>query len=288
MKAARGIGDEKSTLILIIVTVAIVLIGTIARFSGSSVQTTGWSFIQDGWQYRWGTSLLDSAGSPLWAKDSSDAGWHPMQFPAHFIFLPQDFRGGTLMFQINSPYSSIGIHSPLELDSFSRLFQNKLGDDMPKIITSAVMFFASIGATIIWLYSRERRYVFFSGYTLAVSMLNFSATLFKGYLLDFPTFWMYLVLSSIFLLQIFWLAFLQTMVDAVRRRYVRWILWLMIAILAMAQLSFSFDAASIGGIIATAFLAAIANYLLMWWALLPRLREDLSTQIYVAGATVWM
>lgn len=288
MKAARGIGDEKSTLILIIVTVAIVLIGTIARFSGSSVQTTGWSFIQDGWQYRWGTSLLDSAGSPLWAKDLSDAGWHPMQFPAHFIFLPQDFRGGTLMFQINSPYSSIGIHSPLELDSFSRLFQNKLGDDMPKIITSAVMFFASIGATIIWLYSRERRYVFFSGYTLAVSMLNFSATLFKGYLLDFPTFWMYLVLSSIFLLQIFWLAFLQTMVDAVRRRYVRWILWLMIAILAMAQLSFSFDAASIGGIIATAFLAAIANYLLMWWALLPRLREDLSTQIYVAGATVWM
>ena len=72
---------KKGTVILIIVTVAIVLIGTIARFSGSSVQTTGWSFIQDGWQYRWGTSLLDSAGSPLWAKDLSDAGWHPMQFP---------------------------------------------------------------------------------------------------------------------------------------------------------------------------------------------------------------
>ena len=344
---------RKSTLILIVVTAAIVLTGTIARFSGNSIQTAGRSFIQDGWQYRWGTSPVDVAGTPLWAQDLSDEGWHPMQFPgeppgrngidtlwlkvavpersftnpalyakfvrqnfilyyqghpvfqygelpahsderyqpllpAHLIFLPQDFKGGTLLFQISSAYSSIGIHSPVELDSFNRLLANKLRDDSFRVITGAVAFFAGVGALIIWLRNRESGYAFFGGYTLTVVVLNVSSSFFQEFLWSSPTLWTNMLIFSGFGLQLFWLGFLQIMADSARRWFVRRMILVMLVLFGIVILSFLYDPTRFGWVAATAFCSAIANYLLMWWALLPRLRQDFSTQLYAAGATVWI
>ena len=345
---------KKNSILLIFLTAAIVMASSAARLSGGDILgSSPRLFLQDGWEYRWGTSPTDSHGRPLWAQDNSDTGWMPLQsagqppgrdghdtlwlkvrlpegpyehpalylkfvrqnfalyyngqsiyryrdlpatkaeryqpwLPAHFVILPDDFNGGTLVWQISSAYPSIGIHSPVELASFREMMNNKLRDDLFKLITGAVMLFAGISLFILYLRIREDSYRYCSGYLLMIALVNFGGTFIKDFFYNGPTFWTSLIIFCAGALQIFWLGFLQSLAAASRRGSVRRMMRCTIAVMALTYLLFLFDATFMPLVIGVAFLMALANYLLMWWALMPVMRKNFTAQIFAAGATVWI
>lgn len=341
---------RKSTFIIIAATVIIVAGASIWRFAGSSSFGSSRPFLQDGWQYRWGISPVDTGGNPIWAYDLSAENWHPMQFPGqppgrsgsntlwlkvdvpskdyvnpalflrfvrqnfvlyyngqpvyqygtmpasaderfqpwlpfHVVLLPQDFAGGTLVFQISSAYPSIGIHSPVELESHEVLLSNKVMDDLFKIINSVSMIFAGMWALVIYLRSRHTGYLFFGGYALMVALMNFGGSFVKQYYWNAPSFWTNIVIFSGAAMPAFWMGFLHTLTEQVYRTSVRRALWLIIACNGALYLLFLYNPMWISWVSSTILFSHIFGYLLMWRVLLPR-RQDLSVQIYIAGATI--
>ena len=341
---------RKSTFMIIAVTVVIVAGASIWRFAGNSSFGSSRPFLQDGWQYRWGISPVDTGGNPVWAYDLSAENWHPMQFPGqppgrsgsntlwlkvevppkqymnpalflrfvrqnfvlyyngqpvyqygtmpasaderfqpwlpfHVVLLPQDFAGGTLVFQISSVYPSIGIHSPVELESHEVLLSNKVMDDLFKIITSVSMLFAGIWALVIYLRSRHTGYLFFGGYALTVALMNVASSFVKQYYWNAPSLWTNVVVLSGAMLSVFWMGFLQTMTEQVYKTSVRRALWLIMACNGALCLLFFYNPTWIGWALSMSLFSHIFGYLLMWRVLLQR-RHDLSVQIYIAGATI--
>ncbi len=125
------------------------------------------------------------------------------------------------MFQISSVYPSIGIHSPVELESHEVLLSNKVMDDLFKIITSASMLFAGIWALVIYLRSRHTGYLFFGGYALMVALMNVASSFGKQYYWNAPSLWTNVVVLSGAMLSVFWMGFLQTMTEQVYKTSVR-------------------------------------------------------------------
>lgn len=208
--------------------------------------------------------------------------------PAHFILLPQDFDGGPLVFQISSAHPGMGIYSPVEFAPYRQLMHNKLSDDLFKIITGTVMLFAGLAAMILYLRSRRSPYLFFGGYVLMVSLVSFSSTFAKDYFWEAPTFWMNMIVFSAGGLQVFWFGFLHAIVEADRLAVVRQIFRLLLVLLGLTNVLFWYNPAYLSLIMGIIGLTALISYAVMWWALLPRLRHDLITQIFAMGSTLWI
>ena len=344
---------SKSGRILLLVTAAIILVSIIARFTDIMGIGSHRMFLYEGWQYRWGSSPVDSAGSPLWAKGHSGEDWQPMAFsgeppgrngqdtlwlkvnipqgryhdpalfakfvrqnfilyidgqpvyshgslpataleryqpwlPAHFILLPRDFSGGSLVFQISSAYPGMGIFSPVEFASHDELMRNKLSDDLFKIITAAVMMFVSMVVMILYLKNRERKYLFFGSYALLVSLFSFSSTFVKDFFWQSPTFWTIMIPFLLSGLQICWFGFLCTIVEDNRLPVLRRFLWFTIVLLGLSNLVFWYNPLYLPFLIVITMLTALISYAMMWRVLLPRLRHDLTAQIFAAGSTLWI
>ena len=339
--------------ILLLFTAAIIVLSMITRFTDIMGFGQYRMFLFEGWQYRWGSSPVDSAGSPLWAGSQSDEGWQPMAFsgeppgrngqdtlwlkvnvpggryedpalfakfvrqnfilyadgqpvysygdlpasaaeryqpllPAHFILLPRDFSGGPLVFQISSAYPGMGIFSPVEFAPHDVLLRNKLSDDFFKIITAAVMLFVSVVALILYLKSRERKYFFFGFYVLLVSLLNFSTSFVKDFFWASPTFWTIMIFLLLSGLQICWFGFLTTLVEDNRLPYLRRLLWFISALLGVGNLVLWVSPIYLPLLMGIGILIGLFSYAMMWQVLLPKLRHDVTAQIYAAGSTLWI
>ena len=208
--------------------------------------------------------------------------------PAYLVMLPDHFNGGTVVFQISSPFNSIGIHSPVELASLHTLLRNKLNDDLFKILNGVIMLFLGSGAFILYLRIRESGYGYFCGYVLMVALLNVSSAFAKDFFYDAPSVWTGLIVFASGALQIFWQGFLQIFASVERRRHVRRVMQATIAVLGSIYVLFIYNATFMPLVIGVAFLIALTNYLLMWWVLLPIVSHNLSAQLFAAGTTVWI
>lgn len=208
--------------------------------------------------------------------------------PPHLVMLPSDFKGGTVTFQISSAYDSIGIYSPMEVASLNTLLGNKVNDDLFKVINGVIMLSLGCGASILYLRLRDSEYGYFSGYVFMVSLLNLSSTFVKDFVYPAPSFWTAVIVFAAMALQISWQGFLRIFAADRRRRHVGQIMGATIAVAGSTFLLFLYNATFIPLAIGVSSLITLANYLLMWWVLLPLIRQNLSAQLFAAATTVWM
>ena len=89
-------------------------------------------------------------------------------------------------------------------------------------------------------------------------------------------------------LQISWFGFLTTLVEDNRLPALRRLLWFIIVLLGLGNLVFWVNPLTLPLLMGITILTASISYAMMWRVLLPKLRHDLTAQIFAAGSTLWI